>query len=450
MLRKIGFAAWLVTAVVLPVAACESDYDASCSSSCDDSSYDDSASDTSYEDDSYEDDSYEDDWYEDDSYEDDSYEDDWYDDDSYDDPSYEDSFYGDPGHDDAIAADIAETNLPHEPPVDISDLTLDPNDPTLSGAEPSEPTQTPACEPICEPGCDLLCETICEPTCELAGEPICEPIDSSKASDAFPGPEIQTAALPEPPVETAGTTATADEPGNQFNEPPIVLAALLMPPRASTDQPGPSSEPVANAGSQQPADNQHRPSQKPSLAGECVRAAVKGFVNRVVTNVALTTISTLSPPVGAVVTGLMKAKSAVDTVRTVVSAVGGIRTASADDIKSGVARTLSGMVGSAAGNRVAPVGTTGHVQLEPAKNGSYTVEFESGKAYAGKGGTDRARRSARQRSRANNDPVKSIDHTPAPSDTEAFKQEAGRLKKIGGPESPDNYNQINSPGKNIK
>lgn len=99
------------------------------------------------------------------------------------------------------------------------------------------------------------------------------------------------------------------------------------------------------------------------------------------------------------------------------------------------------------GNRV---GSTRHVKLQNADNGSYTVRFESGKGYAGKGGTNRARRSARQRSRANSDPVDSIDHTPAGSDAETFKQEAKRLQDLGGPESPNNYNEINSPGKKVQ
>ena len=95
------------------------------------------------------------------------------------------------------------------------------------------------------------------------------------------------------------------------------------------------------------------------------------------------------------------------------------------------------------------IGTTRHVELEKAEKGSYTIEFDSGKGYAGKGGTPRARRSARERSRAHADPVKSIEHTPAATNEEAFRQEAARLEALGGPKSPDNYNQINSPGKKL-
>jgi hypothetical protein len=47
------------------------------------------------------------------------------------------------------------------------------------------------------------------------------------------------------------------------------------------------------------------------------------------------------------------------------------------------------------------------------------------------------------------DPVKSIDHTAALTDEEAFLQEEERLSALGGPESSMNYNEINSPGKKL-
>ncbi len=98
------------------------------------------------------------------------------------------------------------------------------------------------------------------------------------------------------------------------------------------------------------------------------------------------------------------------------------------------------------GAKEVEVGSTRHVELEPADNGGYKVEFESGKGYAGKGGTDRSRRSARKHSRENNDPVKNIDHFPADNDVDAFDIEATFLNELGGPGSPGNYNQRNSPG----
>lgn len=84
--------------------------------------------------------------------------------------------------------------------------------------------------------------------------------------------------------------------------------------------------------------------------------------------------------------------------------------------------------------------------MEPAGNGGYKIEFESGKGYAGKGGTKRARQSARRHSRANNDPVKKIDHFPADNDVDAFDIEATFLEELGGKLSPRNYNTNNSPG----
>jgi hypothetical protein len=92
------------------------------------------------------------------------------------------------------------------------------------------------------------------------------------------------------------------------------------------------------------------------------------------------------------------------------------------------------------------VGSTRHVDLEYAGNGGYKVEFESGIGYAGKGGTNRARQSARRHSRENNDPVTKIEHFPANNDKDAFDIEATFLKELGGNKSPRNYNRIDSPG----
>jgi hypothetical protein len=91
-------------------------------------------------------------------------------------------------------------------------------------------------------------------------------------------------------------------------------------------------------------------------------------------------------------------------------------------------------------------GSTRHIDLEYADNGGYKIEFESETGYAGKGGTERARQSARRHSRENNDPVKSIEHFPADNDQDAFDIEATFLNELGGPKSPRNYNKNNSPG----
>jgi hypothetical protein len=98
------------------------------------------------------------------------------------------------------------------------------------------------------------------------------------------------------------------------------------------------------------------------------------------------------------------------------------------------------------------VGSTRHIKgLTKANNGTYKITFESGKTYVGKGGTSRARRSARQRSRDNSDPVKSIEHQAADNDFDAFKTEHDWLEATGGAGNAEkNYNQINSPGKTGK
>jgi len=90
-------------------------------------------------------------------------------------------------------------------------------------------------------------------------------------------------------------------------------------------------------------------------------------------------------------------------------------------------------------------GKTSHILLKKAANGSYTVTFESGLKYHGKGGTARARKSARRMSRKHRDRVMSIQHSPASSNKRAFQDEARRLAKDGGP-GGNNYNQIESPG----
>ena len=92
-------------------------------------------------------------------------------------------------------------------------------------------------------------------------------------------------------------------------------------------------------------------------------------------------------------------------------------------------------------------GSTRHIDLERADNGGYRIEFESGMGYGGKGGTNRARQSARRHSRENNDPVKKIEHFPAGNDKEAFDIEATFLKELGGHRSRRNYKQNDAPGK---
>ncbi|MCR5213351.1 MAG: DUF6531 domain-containing protein [Eubacterium sp.] len=84
-----------------------------------------------------------------------------------------------------------------------------------------------------------------------------------------------------------------------------------------------------------------------------------------------------------------------------------------------------------------------------AKNetGSYVITFESGKKYVGKGSQARMEQSAKYRSKINNDPVVNKVWEPAASNDDAFIDEYLKLKEIGGPKDPNNYNVIESPGK---
>ncbi len=82
--------------------------------------------------------------------------------------------------------------------------------------------------------------------------------------------------------------------------------------------------------------------------------------------------------------------------------------------------------------------------------GSYTIVFESGKKYHGKGkGIDRAIKSAKEKFEKFGDKVKSIDWTPSKNEREAFKDEATRIRLDGGKKNPNNYNEINSPGEKM-
>jgi hypothetical protein len=103
-----------------------------------------------------------------------------------------------------------------------------------------------------------------------------------------------------------------------------------------------------------------------------------------------------------------------------------------------------GWIGYEAVNDAIQYFSTGKDSKEP---GSYTNTHESGKKYHGKGPQERAEQSAKEKAEKYNDPVKDIDWTPSKNDREAFKDEYSRLKDDGGPKNPDNYNQIESPGK---
>jgi hypothetical protein len=91
-----------------------------------------------------------------------------------------------------------------------------------------------------------------------------------------------------------------------------------------------------------------------------------------------------------------------------------------------------------------------YFQMQEVETGSYTIRFKSKNTYDGFGAKARAIESAQEKSWLHDDPIESIDHTPAESLLEGYKQESRRLDSNGGPKSPKTYNKIESPGKNFR
>jgi hypothetical protein len=83
-----------------------------------------------------------------------------------------------------------------------------------------------------------------------------------------------------------------------------------------------------------------------------------------------------------------------------------------------------------------------------AATGSYTVTYENGMKYHGKGSYKRARQSAKEHATEDNPVAKDgIDHTPAENNRQAFKDEDDRMNTDeGGNKSDANYNKNKSPG----
>ena len=85
--------------------------------------------------------------------------------------------------------------------------------------------------------------------------------------------------------------------------------------------------------------------------------------------------------------------------------------------------------------------------------GSYTINFESGMKYHGKGGQKRSMQSAMRIGIIYGDMPVDIDWTPSPNHREAFKDEYKRIQDDGGPSfyksgnRRKNYNKIQSPGR---
>ena len=82
--------------------------------------------------------------------------------------------------------------------------------------------------------------------------------------------------------------------------------------------------------------------------------------------------------------------------------------------------------------------------------GSYTNHHESGKTYDGKGTRERSQISGKRVENETKDPHIATEFTPAKDQRGAFKQESERLDSHGGPKSENNYNKIESPGKNMR
>jgi hypothetical protein len=75
------------------------------------------------------------------------------------------------------------------------------------------------------------------------------------------------------------------------------------------------------------------------------------------------------------------------------------------------------------------------------------VMLENGKAYIGKGGSERAKSSARRVSREQNSIVSDVAHWSARTDASAFRKEAEMIDWVGGVGTDGLLNKINSPGK---
>ena len=84
------------------------------------------------------------------------------------------------------------------------------------------------------------------------------------------------------------------------------------------------------------------------------------------------------------------------------------------------------------------------------KYGSYTITFESGMKYHGKGPKSRMERSIKEKFELYGDRAISSDWSPAATERDAFIDEALRIRGDGGVGMEyGNYNKINSPGEKL-
>jgi RHS repeat-associated protein len=84
------------------------------------------------------------------------------------------------------------------------------------------------------------------------------------------------------------------------------------------------------------------------------------------------------------------------------------------------------------------------------ETGSYTNIHESGKTYSGKGDRARSQASGQRIEKETGDKHTATEWKSSNNEREAFKEESRRIDESGGPKSPSNYNQRESPGKNYR
>lgn len=81
--------------------------------------------------------------------------------------------------------------------------------------------------------------------------------------------------------------------------------------------------------------------------------------------------------------------------------------------------------------------------------GSYSIEFESGKKYHGKGPYSRMLESIREKFNKFNDKAIKWEWLPSSSEEDAFIDEFFRIMNDGGKDNVMNYNNVNSPGRRL-
>lgn len=84
------------------------------------------------------------------------------------------------------------------------------------------------------------------------------------------------------------------------------------------------------------------------------------------------------------------------------------------------------------------------------ETGSYTNTHESGKTYDGKGDKARSQESGKRVEQETGDKHVATDWKSSSNHREAFKDESRRLDSHGGPQSSNNHNKIESPGKKYR